>query len=218
VVTTGAWAGNVPVGNPSFESPNCGAAGSGVICAPNVWVVSNSADQWAPTTGQFNAGQFPANVADTSLPDGIQAGWVNGGATNSLSQILGTDIAANTTYTLQVFVGLRTKVTNTFGAIVGIDDGSDSVILNEATVALPEGNIAPTAGNWEDWTVTFDSANDPAAVGDPLEIYLGSTTNQTGYDDVLLTSTADGGVPEPAMFALVGAGLLGLVTRRRFAK
>jgi hypothetical protein len=64
--------------------------------------------------------------------------------------------------------------------------------------------------------LTVNSASWGAEVGEPLEIYLSSSTNQTSFDDVTLNATSS--VPEPAMFALVGAGLLGLVTRRRFAK
>lgn len=219
VVTSGAWAGNIPVGNPSFESPVCGAAGSGTNCTPNSWTVTNSANQWNPTTGQYTANQFPSNLGDTSLPDGIQAAWVNGGA-NSLSQILATTIAANTTYTLTIDVGLRTTVNNTFGAIVDLDAFSavagTTVLTNDTSASPGSGNEDPGHGSWALWTVTFNSASNPSVVGQDLEIYLSSSTNQTGYDNVSLNGVSN--VPEPAMFALVGFGLLGLVTRRRFAK
>jgi hypothetical protein len=55
-------------------------------------------------------------------------------------------------------------------------------------------------------------------VGQTVQIVLtDSPASQAGFDNVSLNATADP-VPEPAVFALVGVGLLGLVTRRRFAK
>jgi hypothetical protein len=63
-----------------------------------------------------------------------------------------------------------------------------------------------------DWVGTYTSG--PTVDGDPLEISLGASAAQSDFDEVSLYT----GTPEPAMFALVGAGLLGLVTRRRFAK
>jgi hypothetical protein len=196
VMTSASWAGVIPVGNGSFESPACD--GVGVSCTPDSWTVVGSANQWAPPTGQYN-----------SIPDGSQVAWANSGG--GLEQVLTTDLAANTTYVLTVDVGLRNNVNNTFGGIVDLYAGS--TLLGAAT------GSTPTAGNWTIWTLSVDSATASALVGQPLEIYLGSSTNQTGFDAVSLDATPDAGtVPEPAMFALMGAGLLGLVARRRLAK
>jgi hypothetical protein len=195
VVTSGAWAGTVPVTVPnnSFESPSCVTAGTS--CTPASWTIVGSANQWLPTAGQYN-----------SIPDGSQVAWANTGGV--LEQVLTTDLAANTTYVLSVDVGLRNNEVNTFGGIVDLYAGT--TLIGTATGATP------TFGNWVDWTLTVNSASWGAEVGQPLEIYLSSSTNQTSFDDVTLNATSS--VPEPAMFALVGVGLLGLVTRRRFAK
>jgi len=209
VVTSGAWAGTVPITVPnySFEIGPGGLAcpTPGSSCNPASWTQTGSAAEWQPTAGRFS-----------SIPDGVQVGWVN--ANGDLSQVLTNTIAANTVYTLTVDVSFQNFSGVTFGPIVDLEAFSavaGSTVLASATAASPgAGNTTPTAGNWSLWTLTFNSASDPAVVGEQLEIALGSTTNQTSYDDVGLNQT----VPEPAMFALVGAGLLGLVTRRRFAK
>jgi len=194
VVTSGAWAGTVPVTVPnnSFESPSCVTAGTS--CTPASWTIVGSANQWLPTAGQYN-----------SIPDGSQVAWANTGGV--LEQVLTTDLAANTTYVLSVDVGLRNNEVNTFGVsstVCGYDShryghrcDPDFRELGRLDIDRQFGELG--RGGWR-----------------TLEIYLSSSTNQTSFDDVTLNATSS--VPEPAMFALVGAGLLGLVTRRRFAK
>jgi hypothetical protein len=122
---------------------------------------------------------------------------------------LTTDLASATTYTLTVSVGLRNLESQSFGGVIELLAGSTVLeSYNSGTV--------PTAGNWSVWTLTYDSGSSNPLAGQALGIELMSTTNQTAFDGVFLNDASD--VPEPAMFALVGAGLLGLVTRRRFAK
>jgi hypothetical protein len=200
VAVSGASAGVVPLIDGSFENPSCGAVGSGTSCAPvaGSWVVSGSANQWVPSTGAYN-----------SIPDGVQVGWANTGG--SLTQTLTTALALNTTYTLTLDLGARSSDAFTFGGAVELLAGS--TVLGSASGATP------TLGNWDLWTLVYDSGSSNAAAGQDLVIKLMSTTNQTGFDAVQLSSAADvTGVPEPTMFVLVGVGLLGLVSRRRFAK
>jgi hypothetical protein len=209
VVTSGGWAGTVPVTNSSFEAPvdAQGAVNSGPVTG---WVTVG-AGNYFPVAGAFTG-------ANNGVPDGNEVGWANAGG--SLSQILSTDLAAGTTYTLSVDVGLQTVEGLTISPIVDLYAGS--TLLGSLTLASPgAGNSIPTPGTFDLWTLTVDSANFSSEVGDPLKIYLGSATTQTDFDNVTLTASALDPVevaPEPAMFALVGAGLLGLVTRRRFAK
>ena len=194
VVGSGSWAGVIPVTNADFDSPSC-PSGS---CVPAGWTVNNKAGEWMPTSGTFN-----------SIPDGLtQVAYAN--ASSSLTQIVATTLALETTYTLTVEVGNR--IGDAFGPVVELLAGS--TVLGTAT------GVTPTSGDWDLWTLVFDSGASNAAVGQSLEISLGSTVQQTSFVEVSLSSTPDqvGSVPEPAMFALVGAGLLGLVTRRRFAR
>ncbi len=199
VVTCGAWAGAIPVADSDFENPVCGAAGSGTACAPvaGSWTVVGSANQLA-----YSAAQYGSDGSN-------QVGWANTGG--ALEQVLANTLTANETYVLTVGVGTRTTTSFTYPGVVELFAGS--TLLGTAT------GTVPAEGTWQTWTLTVDSATlSSSLIGDALEIVLTDTTDsQAGFDNVSLNATADP-VPEPAMFALVGAGLLGLVTRRRFAK
>jgi hypothetical protein len=204
VAVGGMWAGIVPITNPSFELPAQTPPGP-VLFAPTGWTVTGSPD------GAFlpPAGTWP------SLPQGTQAGYSNG---QIVSQILTTDIAPNTTYTLSVWVSTRTTTGDVFNPTIELLDGSTPIItMTTSTPGLPMPVFVPPDGTngyytWVDWVGTYTSG--PTVDGDPLEISLGASAAQSDFDEVSLYT----GTPEPAMFALVGAGLLGLVTRRRFAK
>jgi len=203
VATSGAWAGNVTVLNNNFALPSeaNGATSAGIT------------DWTYFQTGVYNptgTTAFPGGV-----PNGeVQVGWANAGG--DFYQVLsgtGDDLAANTTYTLTVDVGLQNIEGLTISPIVDLYAGT--TLMGSLTLSSPGGSI-PTSGNWDLWTLTVNSANYGGEVGEPLEIYLASATTQTDFANVSLNATSN--VPEPAMFMLVGVGLLGLVTRRRFAQ
>jgi hypothetical protein len=120
---------------------------------------------------------MPTAGTYTSIPVGNQVGWANAGG--SLTQVLTTALALNTTYTLTVEVGLRP--TDTCGPVIRLYAGS--TLLGNATGATP------TAGNWALWTLVYNSGSSNAAVGQFLEISLASTTNQTNFNAVSLTAT-----------------------------
>jgi len=190
VTVSGSWAGVIPVTNPSFESPSCPTG----TCIPTGWTVAHGGS-WTPTSGVF-----------TSIPDGTQVAFGNVGGL--LTQVLTTALASDTTYTLTVDVGARAG--DGFAPTIQLLAGS--TVLGSASGATP------TAGNWAVWTLVYDSGSSNPLAGQALEISLASSVTQTSFDAVSLTSTADSTVPEPAVFALVGVGLLGMVTRRRFVK
>jgi MYXO-CTERM domain-containing protein len=222
VAASGASAGTVPItiANPSFESCNVSTD------AANSWIAWNAG--CLATTSLFNQA-FP-NGSEV-LWDNYETGIPDPGDDGFAYQVV-TTIAANTTYTLTIDVGMQ-KSGDTSGAIVDLRAGTattgaapadggiaGTTLLVGATAASPNGNVNPAAGYFNLWTLNYDSATTPGLVGQSLEIYLSSSTIQTDYDSVSLNATSDPPVanPEPAMFALVGAGLLGLVARRRFAK
>jgi len=204
VATSGVWAGIIPVADNDFQTPTCGAAGSGITCGAGTtaWTVTGSAGQVAYAPTQYE-------VSDGSS----QVGYASAGGV--LSQTLTNTLDASETYTLTLLVDIFDSA-KPFGGIVELFAGS--TLLGTATGTTP----TPT-GAWQTWTLSVDSATvNPALIGnasDPLEIVLTDAAGdaQTGFDNISLAENRDV-VPEPAMFALMGAGLLGLVTRRRFAK
>jgi hypothetical protein len=208
VVMSGAWAGtvSVTVQDADFSTPACTV---GNICGTGAY--------WVGVGGNGHGVQTAAGVYTPGTYPTLQFGFANTG--DYLEQVLSTNLAASTTYTLTVVVSDQ-AVGDTFGPIVELLAGG--TIVAQATAASPNGNTIPPAnGIVETWTLTYTSGASVTA-GQALAIYLGSTTTQSDYTNVSLTATTSGGggggVPEPAVFALVGAGLLGLVARRRFVK
>jgi MYXO-CTERM domain-containing protein len=222
VLASGVWAGSVAVtvADPSFESCSGGN--------PAGWTSWN-AGCFSPSAGQFNQ----------AVPNGSYVLWANLQNNPSLGgngddgfayQVLASTLLSNTTYTLTIDVGMQATDTMGPGAIVELRAGTPTTgntpgtggltgttLLSEV---LSNGSNGPTDGYFGVWTLTYDSGASNSNAGQPLEIYLSSSTIQSDYDSVSLSYNADPPTsnPEPAMFALVGAGLLGLVARRRFAK
>lgn len=207
IAVSGAWGGAIAITNPSFESPSCGTTGP-AFCMPTGWTntgAASTAEGFRPPAGAWD-----------SIPDGSQVAFSNGG---TLTQTLSTDLAADTTYTLDVWVSGRSG--STFAPIIELLAGTNTLI--DLTLSNPGGTI-PTHNEdgtyaWELWTGIYTSGSS-VPTGEALGISLSSTGIQSDFDNLSLSSSpaAPGTVPEPAVFALVGAGLLGLVTRRRFAK
>ena len=118
----------------------------------------------------------------SSIPGGPQLAYVNGGG--SLTQVLSATLALNTTYTFTVYAGARSGLS--FGPVVHFLAGS--------TVLGTASGTKPAAGKWNLWTLVFDSGSSNAAAGQPLQISLAATGNQTCYSVVSLTAAPDASV------------------------
>jgi len=198
----GIWGGVISV--TQFSVTTCSGTPP-QTCEQAAWTPSGVAGSLLPAAGTWSG----------AIPDGgPQVGSTNAG---SLTQDLGTALLANETYTFTVWVSSRVGLA--FDPDIVLEAGSTPLITWTAAGTqgpAPNDDHTNNLYNWVEWTGTYTSPASGAPVGQDLEIVLGSTAAQTDFDEVSLTDSS--AVPEPAMFMLVGAGLLGLVTRRRFAK
>jgi hypothetical protein len=101
--------------------------------------------------------------------------------------------AANTTYTLTVALADPADGTDPSEKSVGFQ------LLANGNVVASYANTSLTPGaNFTDYTVTFDTAGNSSAVGQPITIalvysYSGQYNRNAYFDNVRLTTAADGG-------------------------
>ncbi|MGD0302150.1 MAG: hypothetical protein ABSE86_34145 [Bryobacteraceae bacterium] len=183
---------NIAVANFSFEVLPPGGltiscVGGGTGCAYSRSAIPG----WTNSgmSGQFQQGSN--TIYFNYIPDGITIAYSNdvGG---TITQTVGTVVEANTTYTLQVDLGLR-------------KDGEDSLGTVELLVGstpVYAGGVAPTLGNWSTFTATYTSQ--AADIGKPLTIQLTATGEQSDFDNVRLISSSSP-FPTPNIGAVANA-------------
>ncbi len=204
------WASPIAVFNSSFEIPYCAGTVDPVTCMPDNWTVNDP-------PGVFSGTFRPLSTAWDTIPDGVQVAFSNGG---TLTQTLAASIAADTTYTLSVWVSQRWSA-GSFLPEIQLLGGSTAVITMSNS---NPGGLTPTQNHdgtytWEDWSMSWTSPTSGPLIGQTLSIVLGSHSlvgidaTQTDFDNVSLTAN-----PEPGMFVLVAGGLIGLGIRRRLMK
>jgi len=200
-------AASIPILNAGFENPTDDGSNPRAI---NDWTSSQ-----ANEAGIWNINQYPYGFWNVNAPEGNQIAFISVaphvGVANTISQVLGATLSANSVYHLSGYVGHP----------LGYDtsDGTPTGTPTVYTVALwANGNLLNSlsgtgpAGSFTTFDLAFDSTGS-AFVGQTLEIRLSSNQAQTGFDAIAL-SVPDGGMT--AM--LLGIGLLGLGWVRRMVK
>lgn len=183
------------INNPSFED------------GKNGWDFTHFPD-WQQ--GVFSPG--PGEYLN-GIPDGAKVAYI--GLDGYIRQILAANIAANTTYTLKVYVG-HPDIYPPEDWQTHDPPWSYSVQLRHYYVLsglLAEvSDYDPGKGYFGMLTLSYTSGQD--YVGELLEIGLmGSGGHSLNFDMVTLDA-----VPVPPIVWLMGSGLLGLVGWRRFRK
>ncbi len=187
-----ALADPITITNPSFED---GATG---------WDFSHVPD-W--NQGVISPG--PGEYLD-SIPDGVKVAHVT--LDGYISQLLEAKIAASTTYTLMVYVG-HPDIYPPEDWSTHDPPWSYSVQLRHAAtisgVLTSTSDYDPGKGHFGMLTLSYSSGQNPAYVGEHLEIGLmGSGGHTVEFDKVTLDATP---VPVPSTVWLMASGLLSLV-------
>ncbi len=203
------------INNPSFELPvlSAGTYGIGVVD----WTSINAGG------GGFNTATYNPSgttfISGGSAPDGnnvaqISASNLDAGA--GITQTLSATLLANTTYTLTFDV--IHMITTTMDPYLG------SLSANGVTLAS-DSSLSPALTHYALDTIVYNSGAAPAELGQALTITLQGTgcngappcgAGTVAFDNVQLTAvTTQSGVPEPATFGFIGAGLASLGFLRR---
>ena len=196
---------SITVGNAGFESPvledgfeesNPPSWTDGYydLANPTEWVVDEAlAGVYNPDASMGYGGV---------VPEGENAGYTtaNSSRDSGMSQVLSATLEANTRYELTVQVGnpfLFNGSTTTANYRVELLAGG--VLLASDTGPSPADDTT-----WKTATVVYDSGEEPAQLGEPLEIRLIAVNYTDGkgvdFDDVQLS--AEGPAPEPYVVRL----------------
>lgn len=143
-----------------------------------------TADGWNVSNGGVFDPDASSGYPGGNAPEGENVAWVyNGGA---LTQNLGIQLSANTSYVLSTRIG--TPNGN------GGDRGTYRLELRAGSeVIQSKQGAAPVGGSWQTQTITYNSGSNPDQLDQDLEIRLLAVGNpEVNYDAVTLTITGEG--------------------------
>jgi hypothetical protein len=208
-----APAATITVTNPGFESYNLSPLADGAFYKGSAGL---SVTGWTADSGSGDdEGLLNPNSTQTAggaAPEGSVVLWLRSGF--GVKQTLSATAAAGEIYTLTVAVESR---------LDAVSSGYKIQLLAGATVLKTiEDDTAWAVGTSHDVTLTYNSTGMSAGlVGAPLAIRIASSPilsghdKQTLFDDVRLSGVSASPVPEPWSAAVIAAGALGVVIRRR---
>ena len=158
----------IPTGWTGFDDGRGGTGG-------NRGVVSHASDSY------FNGSL--TNTPDTDAND--QSLFT---AARDVYQVLSTNLAANTTYTLTVDIGDR--ILSNEGGNPGtpvVKLGYGATLGSQVVLELNQSNQASRLdGKWVTWTGQFTTGENPAGIGQALRIELTTGENVDWFDNVRL--------------------------------
>jgi len=193
-----AWADNIPIVNPSFESAGPLNTPCGTGCAYNYGPVPG-----IPGWSSVGGGSWMPGSFFTSIPDGSLIAFAN--AQSSLTQTLtGNSVLTNSLYTFSVFVGDRTDGING-NYILSLDTIVGGVTT---TLCSVPGNAASIArGTFQLESCTYASGS--SVPSGNLFLQLSAVSGQLDVDNVSLTvQPVTTSVPEPSSVLLLSIGML----------
>jgi hypothetical protein len=226
-------AGSIFIANPGFEADvlSCTAGASCATDDAMSFWTGATADPLGfgdpggvGATGSFGVFKPSAVQYPSGIPGGVNIAYLYGTTYGtSISQVLGATLLANDTYTLTVDIGRRA---DNNGGCNGFNAALEAggVLLNSLVTVGNASCNSLTAGNFTQFTLTYNSGASPAQAGDPLEIVLsgngsGSSieTAEIDFDNVALSDTlsSNSNVPEPGTLGVVGAMLAGGILVRK---
>ena len=166
---------SVPIVNPGFDADPL-ADGSFEVSGITGWTT-------APGFGQ---GIYDPTASDyfDPIPSGENVGYSNSTA-GRLSQVLTTQLEANTRYVLEVEIGWNNH--DPFaGYIVRLLTNDDTLLAEDDSSQMPP------QGRFTTSTLVFTTGADHPKLGQSLKILLTSPGVQANFDDVRLTAEAVG--------------------------
>ena len=165
-----AWAAPITVVNPSFEANVVGDGGFTTTITG--WTASG-----ASNSGTFNPQAF---LYPGGIPDGQNVVFSNG---QTVAQVLSAALTANTYYTLQTAVGIRSD---------GSAPASHTIELwAGATKVASASPVVSSVGTFVTGTAQYFARVDDPQLGQPLEIRLVKTGSpQANFDVVRLDGSA----------------------------
>jgi hypothetical protein len=165
-VDSSAWAGSIPVINPSFEAEVL--ADGDISHVITGWVTTSGGGDgvFNPTTSHYPGG---------TVPDGENVAYVNSPG-NWVHQTLTAVLEPEISYNLKVEVGNRLDI-GFAGYMVQLRAGG-VVLAQDSSFA------APAPGEFATATLTYESTSDDPQLGEALEIWLLAPGVQANFDDV----------------------------------
>ena len=209
VGASAAFAGNLPVNNPSFE--NTSLTPLTYSCGTNC-LYSHGVTQWSTqgATGILQPGTPYPNALFNYVSNGQNVAYIDGGTVTPgrIYQYVALTAVPGVAYTLQVDFGweFTSAYPSQFAALIV---GGKPVYAT---------GVDPTQGNWSTFSATYNAG--VVDNGNPIEIMLGMYSGtEAVFDNIILSTNVSNPAPEPASLLLLASGLgLAPLVRRRFVR